>query len=63
MNMSKKLKYQRKKNNLSQGDVAKRLHITRQAISQWETERSRPDLENLQLISQIYKVNLTYFLN
>ncbi|GEO58968.1 helix-turn-helix domain-containing protein [Companilactobacillus bobalius] len=61
MGMSEKLKYQRKKNGLSQGDVAKKLNITRQAISQWERGESRPDLENLHLISGIYHVDLSYF--
>ncbi|AUI71493.1 hypothetical protein COSHB9_02310 [Companilactobacillus alimentarius] len=61
MNISEKLKYQRKKNGLSQNDVAKKLHITRQAISQWEREESYPELENLHLISSIYHINLSYF--
>jgi transcriptional regulator with XRE-family HTH domain len=32
---------------LSQEDIAKRLHITRQAVSKWERGINEPDIETI----------------
>lgn len=56
--LSKNLQMARKKAGLSQNDVADSLHITRQSVSQWENGRSCPDLQNLQLLSEIYQVSV-----
>ena len=37
---------------LSQDELAGRLHVTRQAVSHWETGRSEPDLETLARLAQ-----------
>lgn len=58
MDIGKLLKDYREKNNLTQENVAKYLNISRQAISAWENNLSRPDLETLLLLSNIYKVSL-----
>lgn len=52
MELDKRLKVARKNAGLSQNEVAEKLHISRQAISQWENGRSYPDLDNLTLLSQ-----------
>ena len=36
MNISEKIIMIRKENNLTQGEMAKKLFVTRQAISKWE---------------------------
>ncbi len=58
MDIGKLLKDYREKNNLTQENVANYLNISRQAISAWENNLSRPDLETLLLLSNIYKVSL-----
>jgi len=58
MNIGKILKDYREKNNLTQENLAEYLNISRQAISAWENNLSRPDLETLLLLSNIYKVSL-----
>ena len=58
MDISKLLKDYRKKNNLTQEYVAHQLNISRQALSAWENNLSCPDIENLLLLSDLYKVSL-----
>lgn len=58
MDIGKLLKDYREKNNLTQENVAKYLNISRQAISAWENNLSRPDLETLLLLCNIYNVSL-----
>ena len=58
MELAERLKAQREKLGLSQGDVAERLHITRQTVSRWETGKGTPDLENLVLLSEVYQVTV-----
>lgn len=42
----------RLRRGLTQEELAQRLHVTRQAVSTWETGRSQPDLTTLQSIAQ-----------
>ena len=56
--LSHNLQTARKKTGLSQNDVANLLHITRQSVSQWENGHSCPDLQNLQLLSEIYQISV-----
>ena len=48
----------RKKNNLSQGDLAERLDVSRQSVSKWETDASVPDLDKLVGMSEVFGVTL-----
>lgn len=48
MELSQKLKELRKKQGLTQLELAERLFVSRQAISGWEAGTSRPSTENLQ---------------
>lgn len=61
MNMnviSKYLKFLRKRHNYTQDDLAKRLDISRQAVSKWETGTAVPDLEVLLKISKLYDITI-----
>lgn len=44
--------------NLSQGDLADQLNVSRQSISKWETNSSTPDLDKLIKLSQIFHMTL-----
>lgn len=48
----------RKKHNLSQGDLADALDVSRQSISKWETGGAIPDLDKLVKLSDIFGVTL-----
>lgn len=43
---------------LTQGQLAVRLGVTRQAISKWEQDQSQPDLDNLRQLAEIYGCTL-----
>ncbi len=56
--ISKYLQFLRKSNNYTQDDLAKKLDISRQAISKWETGMTIPDLEVLLKISKLYGITI-----
>jgi len=61
MNMniiSRYLQFLRKSHNYTQEDLAKKLDISRQAVSKWETGMTIPDLEVLLKISKLYNVSI-----
>ncbi|HZK52856.1 MAG TPA: helix-turn-helix transcriptional regulator [Desulfosporosinus sp.] len=58
MKLSDQIKEQRNKLNLSQDALANELHVSRQAISKWETGQSYPDLEKLIQLSDIFGITL-----
>lgn len=53
----------RKKNNMTQKDLADRLNVTAQAVSKWENGRGLPDIEILQKISKEFNIDLDTLLN
>jgi HTH-type transcriptional regulator/antitoxin HipB len=48
----------RKKNNLSQEELAAKLGLSRQAVSKWERAEASPDTDNLICLAKIYNVSL-----
>ena len=58
MMVGKNIRKYRKNKNMTQDDLAEKLSVTRQAISNWETEKTQPDIETLQKISQTLEVSI-----
>ena len=58
MNLGNKITELRKKNNLSQEDVAEKVGVTRQTISKWELEETTPDIKQAKELSKIFNVSL-----
>ena len=56
--IANRLQQLRKKNNLSQEELAEKIGISRQAVSKWERAEASPDTDNLILLSKLYKVSL-----
>ena len=56
--LSHKLKEARKCAGFSQSEVADVLHITRQAISNWEQDKAHPSIEELTALCNLYQVSL-----
>lgn len=52
------LKQERKTRSMTQGDLAERLYVSNKTISNWETERTLPDLDNLILLSRELNISL-----
>ena len=63
MRLSEKLVSLRKKNGLSQEELAERLDVSRQAISRWEGGAALPDASNILRLSKIFGVSTDYLLN
>ncbi|MBR5537483.1 MAG: helix-turn-helix transcriptional regulator [Clostridia bacterium] len=51
--ISKNIRQQRVQKHLTQDDLAERIHTTRQTVSNYETGRSRPDLDTLMLLAEV----------
>jgi len=58
MTFSEKLKYLRKEKGVSQEELAKVIHVTRQSVSKWETGTAYPDMEKMKILSDFYKISI-----
>ena len=58
MEIGKKLKEARINSGLTQEQVAEDIKVTRQTISNWENERSYPDIMNVIDLSNLYSLSL-----
>lgn len=58
MDLGNRIKTEREKLNMSQDDLAKKMDISRQAISKWETGSSYPDIEKILRLSEIFNLSL-----
>lgn len=63
MDLAERLAALRKRAGLSQGDVAERLNVSRQAVSRWETGLTVPSTDNLSRLSRLYGVTLDELLS
>lgn len=52
----------RNQRGLTQADLAKQLHITRQAVSRWETGKTIPDQDTLRRLSAFFDVSINTLL-
>ena len=52
----------RTKRGLSQEQLAEQLHVTRQAVSRWETGETVPNTETLKLLSRLFDVSINTLL-
>lgn len=58
-----KIKELRISKNLTQQQLADKLHVTKQAISKWEKGKSVPDITSVELISSFFGVSADYLIN
>lgn len=56
--VGRSIKSLRKEKDISQEMLAEHLGYTRQAVSQWETGRTQPDLDTLKAIAEFFKVDI-----
>lgn len=62
MYINEKIKSERIKSNLTQEEMAEKLGTTRQTVSNWENNRSYPDIINLVKMSNIFEISLDDFI-
>ena len=62
MNLAEKIVFLRKKNSLSQEELAEKLDVTRQSVSKWESGQSVPDLNKIIQIGELFGISLDLLL-
>ena len=58
MELGKQIKKHRMAAQLSQEELADRVYVSRQTISNWENDKSYPDVNSLVLLSETFQVSL-----
>ena len=57
MSLGERLYNLRKNKNLSQEEVADKLNVTRQTVSKWETDESKPDFDKIVPICELFGID------
>ena len=52
-----KIRQHRKRNHLSQEELAEKLGVSRQSVSLWENNQTQPSLENIIVLSKLLGVS------
>ena len=60
--IAERIKQLRKEKNLNQQKVALDLHISREALSHYETGKREPSLNLLLLMAKYFKVSIEYLI-
>lgn len=58
MELSRQIKKYRMQANLSQEELAEKIFVSRQTISNWENDKNYPDIKSLVLMSEVFQVSL-----
>lgn len=58
MEISRQIKKYRQEFKLSQEDLAEKVFVTRQTISNWENDKNYPDINSLVLLSNLFGTSL-----
>lgn len=63
MKIGDKIRYLRRKENINQAELARRLGVSTSTVGFWEIGRRVPDIELLVKLSEIFNVSTDYLLN
>lgn len=58
MELGKQIKKYRSEHGLSQDELADKIYVTRQTISNWENDRNYPDVRSLVMLSTVFGISL-----
>lgn len=58
MELGKQIKKYRKELSLSQDALAEKIFVSRQTISNWENDKSYPDINSLILLSEVFETSI-----
>lgn len=58
MNLGERIYSLRSRNGFSQGELADRLNVSRQAVSKWENNSAVPDLERIIKMSELFGISI-----
>lgn len=62
MDIGTRIKKCRENQNVSQDELALKIFVSRQTISNWENNKSYPDIKSLIMLSNIFNVSLDVFI-
>lgn len=60
---AKVIKKYRKKRNLTQSELAKKIHSSQQAVARWELEKTEPNLDSLRELSKALNIPVSHFID
>ena len=63
MTIGEKIVHLRAVNNLSQDELAKRLNVSRQALSKWEKDETLPAVDAVKVMCEIFKISADELIN
>ncbi len=58
MELGKRIKDLRSAHNWNQDELAEKMFVSRQTISNWENEKSYPDIQSILLLSNLFEISL-----
>ena len=58
MELNEQIKKYRTEMNLSQEELAEKIYVTRQSVSNWENGKTYPDIHSLLLLSSLFGISL-----
>ena len=58
MELGNQIKKYRKERSLSQDALAEKVYVSRQTISNWENDKSYPDINSLMLLCDTFEISL-----
>ena len=58
MELGKRIRAYRQEAQLSQEELAERIYVTRQTVSNWENDKNYPDINSLIMLGEVFQVSL-----
>ena len=63
MTIGERIQMHRKNQGLSQEDLAQKLFVSRQTVSQWETDQTVPTVDNIYILKEILDISFDELLS
>lgn len=60
--LNQRIRMLRQSRSMSQVDLAKRLNVTKQSVSNWENDNIQPSIEMLLRLADVFSVSTDYLL-
>lgn len=60
--LNQRIRLLRQSRNISQVELAKRLNVTKQSVSNWENDNIQPSIEMLLKMAEFFSVSTDYLL-
>ena len=58
MEVGNRIREERERLGVSQEELARRIFVSRQTVSNWETGKTYPDVQSLLLLSGLFEVSV-----